>query len=197
MYAKTQTNYLSYSDTRDTTMIQNFLFEFIARRRLKRLVRMGLELGKNVFIGDDVIIDPSFPWLITIKDECTITDRVIILAHDASTKKYINKTKIKSVIIGEKSFIGVGSIILPGVTIGKNVIVGAGSVVTKDIPENSLVAGNPAKIIGNVDTYIKVHEANLSKKPTFGPGWTLDTGIADEDKQKMKEQIKNTIGYVI
>ena len=178
-------------------MIQNFLSEFIARHRLRRLVRLGLDLGKNVFIGDDVIIDPSFPWLITIMDECTITDRVIILAHDASTKKYINKTKIKSVIIGEKTFIGVGSVILPGVTIGKNVIIGAGSVVTKDIPENSIVAGNPAKIIGNVDTYINIHKANLSKKPSFGPGWTLDTGITDEDKRKMKEQIKNTIGYII
>ena len=49
--------------------------------------------------------------------------------------------------IGNNSVIGVRSIILPGVKIGNNVIVGAGSVVTKDIPDNSIVAGNPAKII--------------------------------------------------
>jgi len=178
-------------------MIQKFLYEFLVRYRLKKWVNLGLHVGKNVFFGDDVIIDKDFPWLITIKDDCTITSRVIILAHDASTKKYINYSKIKPVIIGEKTFIGMGSIILPGVTVGKQVIIGAGSVVTNDIPDNAIVAGNPAKIIGNVEDYINFHKQSLSTRPVFGTGWTIDSGITNDDKLKMKEQLKNQTGYVI
>jgi maltose O-acetyltransferase len=178
-------------------MIQKLLYEFLAQYRLKRWVRMGLDLGKNVFFGDDVIIDKDFPWLITIKDDCTITSRVIILAHDASTKKYINYSKIKPVNIGERTFIGMGSIILPGVTVGKQVIIGAGSVVTKDIPDNSIVAGNPAKIIGNVEDYINFHKQSLSSRPVFGTGWTIESGITNDNKMKMREQLKNHFGYVV
>jgi maltose O-acetyltransferase len=58
---------------------------------------------------------------------------------------YLNYTKIGLVKIGDNVFIGAGSIILPNVKIGNNVIIGAGSIVTKDVPDNSLVAGNPAK----------------------------------------------------
>ena len=49
--------------------------------------------------------------------------------------------------VGNNCFVGYGSILLPGVTIGDEVIVGAGSVVTKDVPSNSIVAGNPARVI--------------------------------------------------
>jgi maltose O-acetyltransferase len=58
------------------------------------LVERGLQLGKNVSIQNDVIIDPSHCWLISIGDECTLAPRVYILAHDASTKRHTNYTKI-------------------------------------------------------------------------------------------------------
>ena len=76
-----------------------------------------------------------------IDDETLITREVMILAHDASRGLKLN-TKI-----GKRCFIGVRSIILPGVTIGDEVIVGAGSIITKDVPSNCIVAGNPAKIL--------------------------------------------------
>ena len=65
----------------------------------------------------------------------------MILAHDhcRSIKAYVH--------IGSNSIIGVRSIIMPGVRIGNQVIIGSGSIVTKDIPDNCLVVGNPAKII--------------------------------------------------
>lgn len=70
-----------------------------------------------------------------------ITGDVLVLAHD-ECRKLEADTKI-----GSNCFIGTRSIILPGITIGDEVIVAAGSVVTKDVPNNCIVAGNPAKII--------------------------------------------------
>lgn len=72
-------------------------------------------------------------FLICIGDDCTFTAKVHILAHDASTKKHLGFTKIGKVIVGNGVFLGVGVVVLPGVTIGDDAIVGAGSVVTKSI----------------------------------------------------------------
>lgn len=56
----------------------------------------------------------------------------------------------RPVLLKKNSWIGAGAIILPGVTVGENSIVGAGSVVTKDVPDNTIVVGNPAKVVRNV-----------------------------------------------
>ena len=94
-----------------------------------------------------VIIDFSHCWHITIGDNVTLAPRVHILAHDASTRKFINYTRLGKVNIGNNVFIGASSTIMPGITIGDNVVIGVGSIVTKNIDSNVVVAGNPAKFI--------------------------------------------------
>ena len=85
---------------------------------------------------------------IIIGDRCTITHGCIILSHDRSKKRIDLNDKGKGTVrLGNDVFIGVNSVILRDVTIGDYSIVGAGSVVTKDVPPNVVVAGNPAKII--------------------------------------------------
>lgn len=117
------------------------------------LVKKGLSIGHNFNRGGGSRIDGSFPFLISIGNDCIISTNVTILAHYASSKLICGFTKIGHVRIGNRVFIGANATILPDVTIGDNVIIGACSVVVNDIPSNSVVAGNPARIISSVDSY--------------------------------------------
>lgn len=119
---------------------------------------------KGVRVGKDCrIYIRSFgtePFLVTIGDRVTITSGVRILTHDGSTSLVRNPSgrryqRYAPVHIGNDVFIGINTIILPGVKIGSNVIVGAGSVVTKNIPDGAVVAGNPARQITSFDSFCK------------------------------------------
>ena len=104
----------------------NYLKKFIYRLRgeytTEQLVSMGMKVGKNFARLNGVILDPSHCWLIEIGDNVTMAPRVHILCHDASTKHFLNYTKIGRVRIGSNVFIGASTVVLPGVTIGDNEI---------------------------------------------------------------------------
>lgn len=98
-------------------------------------------------IGEGVILDSLYPEEIVIGKHVHITMNTIILSHCLDTTSNGIKWRKGHVEIGDYAFIGAGTIICNSVKIGKNSIVGAGSVVTKDIPDNEIWAGNPAKFI--------------------------------------------------
>lgn len=127
------------------------------QNNLELLKNKGMKIGKGTFIGETVYIDNSD--FIEIGDDVVITMGCVILTHDASLQRLKLNVKRKPVKIGNNVFIGIRSIILPGITIGDNVIIGAGSVITKDIPDNVVVAGNPAKFIRTMEE----HKAKWSK----------------------------------
>lgn len=136
-------------------------------QNIDKLIKRGLKVGKNFHRMGGVIIDPSHCYHITIGDNVTLAPRVHILAHDTSTYMFLGKTRAANVTIGNNVFIGAGSIILPCVHIGSRVIIGAGSIVAKDIPDNSVAAGNPAKVICTIDAYLDKEKAKMCVENTF------------------------------
>jgi len=162
----------------------------------QQLLKMGLIVGKNFNRLSGCIIDSSHCWLIRIGDNVTLAPRVHILAHDASTKMFLNYTKIGLTEIGNNVFIGASSIILPNVKIGNNVIIGAGSVITKDVPNNSLVVGNPARVIGSTSEYINKNTELFKIRPTYNEKWTIGCNITASQKEQMIQELKSGIGYV-
>lgn len=115
--------------------------------------KLGIKIGNNCDIIKSTI-DISFPKLLEIGNDVTIT-HATILVHDASTYKKIGYTKFGKVIIGDNVFIGANAVILPNVRIGNDSIIGAGCIVTKDVPNNSVVIGNPMRIISSTSDYLK------------------------------------------
>ncbi len=117
----------------------------------------GVHVGRGSRISRSVLIDDSRPDLITIGKNVWITAGCQLLCHQRNLKEYQKDKPVmdctliyKPIIIKDGAHIGIGSIIMPGVTIGKCAVVGAGAVVTKDVPDYCLAVGVPAKIIKNL-----------------------------------------------
>lgn len=123
---------------------------------------VALARWKGVIVGERCRIYirefGTEPFLIKIGDRVTITQGCILLTHDGSTwlirdNNGVRHQKYSDITLGDDVFLGANSIVMPGVRIGNKVIVGAGSVVTKNIPDNTVVAGNPAREICSFEDY--------------------------------------------
>lgn len=140
-------------------IFKNLIFDWISflyKGSVTYARKKGVTIGKQcrIFIKSW----GSEPFLISLGDHVTVTSGVKFITHDGSTclvkdsqgKRYQRFAPIQ---VGSHVFIGVNSIIMPGVTIGSNVVIGAGSVVTKDIPDNSIAIGVPAKVVSSFADY--------------------------------------------
>lgn len=167
------------------------------RSNFERALENGLTVGENINIQDDVKFDLSHCWLISLGNDVTIAPNVIILAHDASTKRALGYTKIGKTIIGNNVFIGANTVVLPGVNIGNDVIIGAGSVVSKNIPNNSVVVGNPVRVIKSYDKYMEEQNNLFNLFPKFDSSYTVHQNISDEKKKEMKDLLEHSDGFVM
>ena len=104
-----------------------------------------MTIGKNVIINKGATI--MSPGRVVIEDHVLIAPDVKIVTVNHDLQDRHNLFHFGKVTIKENAWICIGAIICPGVTIGRNAVVAAGAVVTKDVPDNSLVAGNPARVI--------------------------------------------------
>ena len=124
-------------------------------------VKGNPKIGKGTWIGPFCLIDGTTD--LTIGEECDISSGTHIYTHSSVRRciagsKYtldgdIDRSAIElaPVTIGNNTFIGPNSTILMGVTIGSRCVIAAGSVVSKDVPDNTIVGGVPAVVLGSVD----------------------------------------------
>ena len=129
----------------------------------------GVKIGENCELLNVADNYGSEPWLIQLGNHVTVTSGVFLLTHDGSSRLF-RKTlsnsspygnRFGTINIHDNCFIGVNTIILPGITIGPNSIVAAGSVVTKDVSPNTVVAGVPAHIVCTLDEYIEKYQGKM------------------------------------
>lgn len=142
--------------------------EIIKRLREKEAIRrdpvafaraLGVKVGENCrFWGMRREMFNTEPWLITIGDNVHITGEVQFITHDGGTlplrKEVPDLEWTAPITIGNDVFIGMRAVILPGVKVGDRCIVGACAVVGKSVPTNSVVAGNPGRVIKTTDEYL-------------------------------------------
>jgi acetyltransferase-like isoleucine patch superfamily enzyme len=119
--------------------------------------KQGTHIGENNRI--EVRTLGAEPDLVRIGNHCTIGPNVAFICHDGATwlftEEFPSLQKFGTIEIMDNCFIGINTTILGNVRIGPNSIVGACSVVTKDVPPNSVVAGNPARVVSTVEEYKK------------------------------------------
>lgn len=122
----------------------------------------------------------SEPYLVTLGDHVSAT-RVSFITHDGGVWVFRDKDPdcdtFSPISVGNNVFIGLGAIIMPGVTIGDNVVIGAGAVVTRDIPSNYVAVGVPAKPIKTIDEYWKSLEGRILRTKR----------MTDEEKRRYLE----------
>ena len=116
-----------------------------------------VDYGENISIGDRVFVNYNLTALdvakITIGDDCQIGPNVQLLTPTHPIDPTPRRDKLEAaqpITLGENVWLGGGVIVCPGVTIGDNSVIGAGSVVTKDVPANVVVVGNPARVIREI-----------------------------------------------
>ncbi len=152
--------------------------------------KKGVKIGENTELYN-AEIDSLRPFLVTIGNNVLITG-TRILTHDASTKKFIGYTKVGKVSIGDNVFVGVGTIILPNTHIGNNVIIGAGTIVAKDVPDNTIVVGNPMRVIGTVEDYKNRNLEMLRSASKFEQNYHM----TDIEIENMNVLLGEGIGFI-
>ena len=113
----------------------------------------GVRIGRNAYIGYDVIIDRVYPEKVSIEDFAVVADRCIITAHGCGSfpLQHLYPRQVKPVRIGRGAWLSPASIVIMGVEIGEQSVIGTGAVVTRSIPPKSVAVGVPAKVIKTLE----------------------------------------------
>lgn len=143
--------------------IEEIYYVHISRNKVKYAKKLGVRVGENCqIIENPKLAFGSEPWLIKLGNHVDVTAGVRFLNHEGGIwcargidKKYDKMDCFMPITVGNNVMIGVNSLIMPGIKIGNNVIIAGHSVVTKDVPDGTIVAGVPAKIISTMDRFME------------------------------------------
>lgn len=142
---------------------------------------VGYWRGQGMRIGEGCEINPtaafgSEPYLITLGNHVRVTQDVKFVTHDGGVwvlrgmaEELAEADCFGPITVGDNVHIGMHAIILPGVTIGSNSVIGAGAVVTKDVPEGSVAAGVPARVIRSIGEYAGRLRPSLDMTKSMSP----------------------------
>ncbi len=124
----------------------------------------GIHIGKHVYVGQLCVLDNAYPEYIYIEDHASMVGEVSVIAHVNPCEyfSFMLEAKVAPVVIKEGAWIGIRSVILPGVSIGMKSIVSAGTVVDCDVPDYTLVQGNPMKKVTTYKKLSDIYERNRS-----------------------------------
>ena len=159
------------------------------------LRKQGVKIGEHSTVLYPSYVDGRLPYLVEIGNNVIVSLNVTILTHDASTAYAGDQVKVGRVIIHDHCFIGANSTILCNVKIGPDSIVGAGSVVSRDIPPNTVYAGNPARFVCKTPEFIEKHR-QLGKRVDFLESKHFEHAyVSENNKNSLRASLKNTHGY--
>jgi acetyltransferase-like isoleucine patch superfamily enzyme len=131
-----------------------------AQQRIERLRKKGVKIGEGCLILTEEF--STEPYLVELGNHVGVSGGTIFLTHDGSIwllrEKRPEIQHVGKIIVGDNTYIGQNCIILPGSRIGSNCVIGAGTVVRGEIPDDSLVIGNPCKIIGQASICLMRNE---------------------------------------
>ncbi len=144
------------------------LVKSTSAKKVKYFRELGMKIGENCQI--DTLGFSTEPYLIEIGDHVGIASGTLFITHDAGIMcfrdEFPEDDVFGKIIVGNNVFIGSNCTILPNSTIGNNCIIGAGSVVRGNIPENSVICGNPATVIMKMGAQRMMYRHNPGRIPT-------------------------------
>ena len=172
--------------------IKHYLNNRSYKSKVQYLRSQGAKIGERTRLNCATDSFGTEPYLITVGSNCLFANGISIITHNGGVAVLNNLNyfdgkkmdKMAPVTIGNNVYIGTGAMIMPGVTIGNNVVVGAHAMVTRDIPDNSVAVGMPAKCIKTIDEYYQSAKDKDLFVPTIGM-------TADDKKEYLLSRIKN------